>query len=669
MKDNMLSRTNNVRETAKIIADRMLELRPKGKVEYFARRNPVYVRDNSPLGAREVDLYKLFPDAKAGDFAYVSVLVESETEFEAVLKCSGASRVFIDGVECELSDGTVSYLQKAGRVTVELECIAGDEFKVSFTPSIKYYPGMLAKDYLCHISMLCPKKEYDGEEGVAVSDLNGKRGEWKYPEPPAKNDSIDFTAIYPKENGIYAYALMYAENTCNAEFDFKCKAKIIVNSKEEYFADKEKITFELSKDDFVLVKCEKGDEWSFEYKGEFYLPFISKTREYGINLATAGTFGVEEDINIKYGPELYFDLKTPYINADGKKCFLKLSDCDDYVVADMRTYFYAQWFYALMVGEYGLLDASRITGDDRYKEYFIKSMSDLADFYELQKWQMETFGESAFLQRGMMPEDWDAIGTIGMNLCELYKLVQSENAKEITEFLEKRIDVIPRFDDTTFHRGDTMWSDDTYMSCMFMLRYALMKNDRRWSEECVRQLLGFKKKLFMEDEGIFSHIYFVNEKTPNRIPWGRGNGWVFITMSEVLETVPKDIEGYKELEETFKVFAQNIIRLQGKNGMWHQVLNNHKSYEETSCTGMYIIGLCRAIRLGLLNDSVKENIQKAYEGLMTYKIDDKGNIFDVCRGSSCSMEEKYYINLGTVDNDDHGTGIILSALYQISKTL
>ena len=49
------------------------------------------------------------------------------------------------------------------------------------------------------------------------------------------------------------------------------------------------------------------------------------------------------------------------------------------------------------------------------------------------------------------------------------------------------------------------------------------------------------------------------------------------------------------------------------------------------------------------------------------KLDENGNLYDVCRGSWCSMEAKYYIQLGTVDNDDHGTGIILSALYEIEK--
>ena len=51
----------------------------------------------------------------------------------------------------------------------------------------------------------------------------------------------------------------------------------------------------------------------------------------------------------------------------------------------MHTYFYSQWFYALMVGEYGLLDAARLTGNDEYQQYFIDSIGTMADFYEQQK--------------------------------------------------------------------------------------------------------------------------------------------------------------------------------------------------------------------------------------------------------------------------------------------
>ena len=226
---------------------------------------------------------------------------------------------------------------------------------------------------------------------------------------------------------------------------------------------------------------------------------------------------------------------------------------------------------------------------------------------------------------------------------------------------------IPRFEDGTFNRGATMWADDTYMSCPFMLRYGLLRNDKYWLEECVRQILGFTERLFIEEKSLFSHIYFVNEKTPNKIPWGRGNGWVFLTLSELIEKLPEDTVGYEKLVVLFKRFAEGVIKFQGTDGIWHQVLDIADSYEETSSTGMFIIGLARGVRLGLLDAAVKENITRAFDGLIEKKLDENGNLYDVCRGSWCSMEAKYYIRLGTVDNDDHGTGIILSALHELQK--
>ena len=36
-------------------------------------------------------------------------------------------------------------------------------------------------------------------------------------------------------------------------------------------------------------------------------------------------------------------------------------------------------------------------------------------------------------------------------------------------------------------------------------------------------------------------------------------------------------------------------------------------------------------------------------------------------GSSNSKNAEYYVNLGAVDNDDHGTGVILTAIGEYIK--
>ena len=59
-----------------------------------------------------------------------------------------------------------------------------------------------------------------------------------------------------------------------------------------------------------------------------------------------------------------------------------------------------------------------------------------------------------------------------------------------------------------------------------------------------------------------------------------------------------------------------------------------------------------------------ENVKKGINGLLRYAVDNRGNVYGVCRGSECSMDYRYYMNLETAFNDDHGTGIILSSLAQ-----
>lgn len=656
-KEMLSQKTDDIKTAAKIIADNMLMTRSKCEPSYRKRQWDRHITDTSPLGARCVDLKGIFPEAKKGDSVYVATVLKTNKSVRAALKLTGCEKVIINNTEHNIGEnGLVEFDICEGETLCEMLCVCSDEFKMSFTPSICYYPGMWARDYLVHIKALSPIKAFEGQEGVGITAIDGDRGVYVYPEKEESTGEIDFNKRYSGESGFYAYGITYAVSDCEAEFIIRGKGRLFVNNAE---TKPGKVT--LKKYDLVLIKCERGDEWGFCYSGDLYIPLLEDEK-----ILTVGAFSKCANMDVKYGPELYLDYIRPYINADGKRCFFMTSAINSFMVCEMDTYFYAQWFYALMVGEYGLLDATELTGCDSYQQYFIDSMSTMANYYYLQKWHKETFGESAFMQRGMNPGDLDSIGSIGMNMCELYKLTGNPSALEIADMLAYSIKHIPRFDDRTFHRGATMWADDTYMSCPFMLRYGLLKGDKYYLEECASQILGFRDKLFMEDKGLFSHIYFVNEKTPNRIPWGRGNGWVFVTLSELLEKLPRDTKRYDELVELYKKFAEGVINHQGENGLWHQVLDIPSSYEETSCTGMFIIGLCRGIRLGLLGEEVKEVINKAYKGLMENKIDKDGNVLGVCRGSWCSMEAKYYINLGTIDNDDHGTGIILSALYQMS---
>lgn len=227
---------------------------------------------------------------------------------------------------------------------------------------------------------------------------------------------------------------------------------------------------------------------------------------------------------------------------------------------------------------------------------------------------------------------------------------------------------IPRFNDGTFYRGTTMWADDVFMSCPFLARLGSITGNTFYYEECARQLAGFKKRLYRENKKIFSHIFFVEEQQPNEISWGRGNGWIFISLADLLTQLPEETQGYDMLLSLFREFAQGILAQQDKTGLWHQVMDRPTSYLETSCTGMFLLGMCKGMRCGWLPRSeFEEPARRALQGLLTHSIDKDGNVYGVCKGSGCSMDPVYYDELDMVKNDDHGTGIILSALAEFVR--
>lgn len=208
------------------------------------------------------------------------------------------------------------------------------------------------------------------------------------------------------------------------------------------------------------------------------------------------------------------------------------------------------------------------------------------------------------------------------------------------------------------------------MSCPFLARMGTLTGDTKYFDEVALQLKNYKEKMFLEDIGVFAHIYYVDEKRNNRVPWGRGNGWVYLAHAEVLEHLPQSHPDRKILEDNFVYAVEGLIALQNENGMWHQVLNMPTSYCETSCTAIFSIALAKGVGLGLLDkERYLPIIQKAVAAILEKYVDEQGNVHNVCRGSGCCDDAMYYANLGTVLNDAHGTGVVVQAIYALIELL
>ncbi len=673
-------KTQEAEESMRIIAEKMLQLRPRDEIRYRPYRVLPAAKQEKILEALHVDLKQIYPEAKEGDTAFVGTVLKSIADDTMALVVQGDVTVFYRGEKVydasreNAGEKKILMLEiKKGENEVVFLCRCGKSgFGVSFTPCVSHYPDMWAKDYLLHIRACSPISEFYDEDGVGISRLYHEEtefdGVYVYPDVPKPSDTISFDQIFPDSEGVCAYALTYCMEDTVLKYQLHSPGKVMVNGTEKETSGE----ISLKKGDTVLIKSIRSKRWGFSYEENpsLGIPFLHSSRPCGDRWLTLGTFGSEEPcLDFPMGPELELQFNRPYQTENWKKIYWKLTDSHDTIRPYMDTCFFAQWFYALMVGQYGLLQAADVLKQPEYQKYFIDGMQIMAEYFTYVNYEAEQFGDPTFMARATHLYDLDSNGSMGMNLAELYRLTASPEALHCIKTLaDAMFRNIPRFADGTFYRGDTMWADDVFMSCPFLVRLGKATGNSFYYEECVRQIKGFYQRLYRKEKKLFSHIFFVKEQQPNEVSWGRGNGWIFISLADMLSHMPKETDGYAWLLQLFCEFAEGILRQQDESGLWHQVLDQPDSYLETSCTGMFLLGICKGMRYGWLERSVYElPAKKAMEGLLKKCIDEDGNIYGVCKGSGCSMDARYYKELGTVNNDDHGTGIVLSALAEFVR--
>lgn len=340
---------------------------------------------------------------------------------------------------------------------------------------------------------------------------------------------------------------------------------------------------------------------------------------------------------------------------------------------------YGEWSYPLGVTLYGLIQTARLIKDDGLDSYVAGHMRKCTEFYDYCMWDKGEYGAAPFHNQLTTIDSLDDCGSFSSALLEVmtdHRIPQGSKIIDmVAEFIKNHQQ---RLEDGTFYRNhsylpimdETLWADDMYMSIPFLCRCYIKEKEECYLHDAVQQVKNFFQYLYMPELGIMSHIFDTHYKVQTKVPWGRGNGWVLFSVSELLAVLPKEFPGREEVLSIFRKLCRGYLNLQGKEGMWHQVLTFPDSYEETSCTAMFIYGFARGVRYGWLDEKADYEVAafRGWEALCNKAIDWKGNIYGVCRGSGYSFSKEYYArDLGWNLNDTHGIGIVLLAGIEAEK--
>ncbi len=222
-----------------------------------------------------------------------------------------------------------------------------------------------------------------------------------------------------------------------------------------------------------------------------------------------------------------------------------------------------------------------------------------------------------------------------------------------------------RFPDGTLARNrplpNTLWLDDMFMGVPALAQMGKLTGDTSYFSDAVKQVLQFSERMFVKEKHIFMHGW-VQEMQPHPMfHWARANGWAFMAMVELLDVLPENYTGRKQVLELFQSHAKGLASYQDGTGFWHQLLDKNDTYLETSATAIYTFCFAHAINKGWLDAKAYAPTAALAWNAMATKVNDKGEVEGTCVGTGMGFDPAFYYYRPINVMAAHGYGPVLLA--------
>jgi rhamnogalacturonyl hydrolase YesR len=203
------------------------------------------------------------------------------------------------------------------------------------------------------------------------------------------------------------------------------------------------------------------------------------------------------------------------------------------------------------------------------------------------------------------------------------------------------------------------WTDDMFMLASILARSGRMPGRERDLDHLAGMLTSYAGRLQRED-GVFVHF------TDGRIPWGRGNGFASLGLTEALTSLPATHQARARLMDIYRRHVSGMATMQAPDGMWRQVVDEPGAYREESVTAMTLAAMARGIRLGWIDGKTyRPVIDRAWRALAAHITED-GAIVDICTSTGSQATLRQYLDRAAVSGvDDRGGAMALLAAIEM----
>lgn len=164
----------------------------------------------------------------------------------------------------------------------------------------------------------------------------------------------------------------------------------------------------------------------------------------------------------------------------------------------------------------------------------------------------------------------------------------------------------------------SIWVDSIMMYGVFTSLYAKEQNETWLMDFAKSQPAMFRKYLQDPEDKLFVHSYWVKSKKqyPQKLYWGRGNGWVIGAIPMLMDNLP-DSKEKDVCREILNEVSAALLPYQRKDGYFESLLNKPgKSLKESSATALIASGWLHGVRCGYLPNTYLEPAMKALKAVV-----------------------------------------------------
>jgi rhamnogalacturonyl hydrolase YesR len=203
--------------------------------------------------------------------------------------------------------------------------------------------------------------------------------------------------------------------------------------------------------------------------------------------------------------------------------------------------------------------------------------------------------------------------------------------------------------------GETRyWIDDMYMLTMLQLEAYRATGDRKYLDRDAKEMVAYLDKL-QQPNGLFYHAPDV------KYFWGRGDGWVAAGMAEMLRSLPEGHPQRARILQGYKLMMSGLLKYQGKDGMWRQLIDHDEAWPESSSSAMFSFAMITGVKHGWLDAGTYGGAaRRSWIAVVGY-VDQNSDVTQVCEGTGKKDDLAYYLARKRRTGDFHGQAPVLWA--------